>query len=214
MDWRTGVLAGRRLAGRGPTLASSPAKADDPAASNQVSGTALPWRRFGDDRMPRFMGQHRTEAPAMAAQTHLFPCLQDNYGVLAARSRERRHRGDRCARGGAGRGRAEGDRLAAHRHPRHPSPRRSHRRHRRAQAAPSLPRRRPARRGGAHPAGRRDRARERQCPRRLAGGARARDAGTHRRPYQLLLPGRQARLRRRHAVLDRLRPRDRGKCRK
>ena len=38
---------------------------------------------------------------------------------------------------------------------------------------------------------------------------RDRDAGPHLGPHLLLVPCRQARVRRRHAVLDRLRPRDR-----
>ena len=41
-------------------------------------------------------------------------------------------------------------------------------------------------------------------------GQRDRDARPHRGPHHLLVPRRQARLRRRHAVLDRLRPRHRG----
>ena len=44
-------------------------------------------------------------------------------------------------------------------------------------------------------------------------GARDRDARPHRRPHRLRFPSRQARLRRRHAVLDRLWPRHRGHAR-
>ena len=71
----------------------------------------------------------------MPAQTHLFPCLQDNYGVLLHDPESGATAAIDAPEAGAGRGRAEGDRLAAHRHPRHPSPRRSHRRHRRAQGS-------------------------------------------------------------------------------
>ena len=145
----------------------------------------------------------------MPAETKLFLCLKDNYGVLIHDPRERRDRRDRRARGGAGRGRAQGHRLEAHRHPGDASPRRPHRRHRRAEEEAQLPRGGAAGGGGEDPAGRRDRARGRQGQRRQARRERDRDARPHRGPHHLLVPRRQARLRRRHAVLDRLRPRDR-----
>ena len=103
----------------------------------------------------------------------------------------------------------EGKRLAAHRHSGHPSSRRPHRRHRRAEAEPPLPRRRARKARPPHSAHRRDRARRRRRAGRLPGGTRAGDAGTHRRATSAICSGRQACLRRRHVVLDRLRTRHR-----
>ena len=84
----------------------------------------------------------------------------------------------------AGRGRAQGDRLAAHRHPGHAPSRRPHRRHRRAQGSATTA------------AWSRRTARPRSIPmvdetvregdkvtRRHARGARDRDARPHRRPH-------------------------------
>ena len=151
-----------------------------------------------------------SEDTEMPAETKLFRCLKDNYGVLHSRPRERRDRRDRRAGGRAGRGRAQGHRLEAHRHPGDAPSRRPHRRHRRAEAEIQLPRGGAEGRGRQNSAGRRDGARGRQGQRRQADGQRDRNARPHRRPHHLLVSRRQARLRRRHAVLDRLRPRDRG----
>src|SRR3979490_234054 len=58
-----------------PALAPPPAKADDPAwyrtkpSAQRCSGDAV-------------LAGNRNGTTAMSAQTHLFPCLQDNYGVL------------------------------------------------------------------------------------------------------------------------------------
>ena len=146
----------------------------------------------------------------MPAQTHLFLCLKDNYGVLLHDPES----GATAAIDAPEAAPVEAalkatgwrltDILVTHHHADHTDGIAA------LKQQPPLPRGRSARRGGAHSAGRRDRARERQGSGRRARGERARDARAHRRPYQLRLPGRQARLRRRHAVLDRLRPRHRG----
>ena len=73
-----------------------------------------------------------------------------------------------------------------------------------------MPRGRAEGRGRQNSDGRRDRARGRHGQVGKLVGQRDRDARPHARPHHLLVSRRQARLRRRHAVLDRLRPRHRG----
>ena len=149
----------------------------------------------------------------MAAKTHQFPCLSDNFGVLAARSGDRRHRLHRRPGSRARRGRAQGDRLDADRHPGHASSRRPHRRHRRTEEEIQMPRGRTARRSRAHRRRRCAGGRRRHCEGRQPHRPRARNARPHVRPHLLCVRCRQARLCRRHAVLDRMRPRDRRHAR-
>ena len=115
----------------------------------------------------------------MPAQTYLFPCLKDNFGVLHPRSGKRRHGVDRRAGSRAGRGGAEKDRLAADRHSGHPSPRRPHAGHRRAETASQMPRRRAAQRSGTHRACRRNGGRGRHRAGRRACRARVIDTPGH-----------------------------------
>ena len=89
------------------------------------------------------------------------------------------------------RGRAQGDRLEAHRHPGHPSPRRPHRRHQGAEGKIQMPRGGADRGSRQDSGGRRDRARGRQGQGRQALGQRDRDARPHARPHRLLVPRRQ-----------------------
>ena len=145
------------------------------------------------------------------AETRLFLCLKDNYGVLvhdpatgataAIDAPEAAPVEDALAALG----------LEAHRHPRHPSSWRPHRRHCGLEAQAWLPGSwRRARRRRKFPdvdvtVGEGDTVTVGD----LAGRSH-RDARPHARPDQLFLPRRQAAVRRRHPVLDRLRPGDRG----
>ena len=118
----------------------------------------------------------------MPAQTNLFLCLKDNFGVLLHDPAERRDRRDRRAGSRAGRGRAEEHRLAAHRHPGDASSCRPHRRHRRAQssitnaASSRRAARRRASRMSTRPCGEGDTVKVGALE-----GARHRNAGPHRR---------------------------------
>ena len=146
----------------------------------------------------------------MPAETRLFRCLNDNYGVLLHDPETGATAAIDAPEAAPVEAALKADRLEAHRHPGHPPSRRPHRRH------PALKEKykcrvvAPAEEAGENPGGRRDRARGRQGEGRQAVRQRDRDARPHARPHRLLVPRRQARLRRRHAVLDRLRPRDRG----
>ena len=146
----------------------------------------------------------------MPAETKLFRCLKDNYGVLIHDPASGATAAIDAPEAAPIEAALKADRLEAHRHPGDAPPRRPHRRHRRAEAEAQMPRGGAQGRGRENPAGRRDRARGRQGQRRQSQRQRDRDARPHRGPHHLLVPRRQARLRRRHAVLDRLRPRHRG----
>ena len=153
--------------------------------------------------------QHRREI-AMPAETQLFLCLKDNYGVLMhdpASGATAAIDAPEAAPVEAAL-KATGwkltDILVTHHHGDHTGGIAELKdRHKCRVVAPQAE-------AGKIPAGRRDRARGRQGQRRHALRQRDRDARPHRRPHHLLVPRRQARVRRRHAVLDRLRPRDRG----
>ena len=139
------------------------------------------------------------------------PTRSDNYGVLLHDPDDRGDRRDRCARRrGAARGAAR-EGLDAHPHPHHAPSSRPHRRQHHRQAHDRLHHRRPGQGGRLHSrhrcrgqGGRHGRDRQRQ-------GARDRDAGPYQGPRQLLFPRRRARVRRRHAVLGRLRQAARGR---
>ena len=146
----------------------------------------------------------------MTAQIHLFPCLQDNFGVLLHDPES----GATAAIDAPEAAPVEAalkatgwrltDILVTHHHADHTGGIAELKQQHRCRVVA------PQGEAARIPAGRCDRARERQGQGRLARSARVRDAGPHRRPYQLFLPVRQACLRRRHAVLDRLRARHRG----
>ena len=152
----------------------------------------------------------RHEEPNMPAETKLFRCLNDNYGVLIHDPATGATAAIDAPEAAPIEAALKADRLEADRHPGDAPSRRPHRRHRRAEAEAQMPRGGAQGRGRENPAGRRDRARGRQGQRRQSQCQRDRDARPHCGPHHLLVPRRQARLRRRHAVLDRLRPRDRG----
>ncbi len=145
----------------------------------------------------------------MPAETRLFLCLNDNYGVLL-HDPETGATAAIDAPEAAPIEAALADRLEAHRHPGDPSSCRPYRRHPGVEGQIPLPRGGAGGGGRQDPGGGRDRARGRQGQGRQSVGQCDRDAGPYARPHRLLVSRRQARLRRRHAVLDRLRPRDRG----
>ena len=149
----------------------------------------------------------------MPAETHLFPCLKDNYGVLLhdpASGATAAIDAPEAAPVEAAL-KATGwkltDILVTHHHADHTG------------GIAELKKRyscrvvAPQAEAAQDPAGRRDRARGRHRQVGKLVGRRDRDARPHRGPHHLLVRRRQARLRRRHAVLDRLRPRDRGHAR-
>ena len=146
----------------------------------------------------------------MPAETRLFRCLSDNYGVLLHDPESGATASIDAPEAAPIEAALKADRLEAHRYPGHPPPPRPHRRHRGAEEKIPLPR------GGAgggsrqDPGGRRNRARGRQGFGRQIIGQCDRDARPYARPHHLLVPQGPDRLRRRHAVFHRLRPRDRG----
>ena len=145
----------------------------------------------------------------MPAETRLFKCLSDNYGVLLHDPDTGATASIDAPEAAPHRGRAEADRLEAHRHPGHPSPPRPHRRHRGAEGEVQVPRGGAGQGGVQDPRRRRDREPGRFRVRRQAAGDGARHPRPHPRPYHLLVSAGPPRLRRRHAVFHRLRPRHR-----
>ena len=142
---------------------------------------------------------------AMAAEIHVFRCLEDNIGALVHDPATGACAAIDAPEEGAVLAALEETRLEADRHPRHPPAPRPCRRHPGPQGPHRLPRRRAreGRRPGA--GGRRPRARGRHGPGRGARGRGLGDAGPLRRPRLLLVRGRPGAVRRRHPVHARLR---------
>ena len=143
----------------------------------------------------------------MAAKTHLFNCLSDNFGVLIHDPQTGATASIDAPEAAAVEAALKATGWTTDRYPRHPSPQRPYRRHRRAEAKAQMPRGRPEQRQVQEC--RRNGRRRRQMKVGNLDGARARDARPYARPHLLHLRFREDRVRRRYAVLGRMRAGDR-----